>query len=281
MTLSLLVSSLLVSISGCATTTASTVSSTSPRSSEAAAAEVSIGGSGEAYAPLEILAEAHQAKTGTKFEFFPPSQTSGGVEGVKNSTFDIGGVSKGPTEAGISDSMTYLPLIVTPLVVVVHDSVTGVTDLSADQIKGIYSGEITNWKALGGPDVDIVLFDLSEDESEKQVLRQAYLGDDFAISDAAVVFEEDDELAEAVAVTDFSIAALPLEDELEDLPINILSIDGVAPSAENIEAGTYLMGLPLGIAVSDTPSAEAQAFVDFISSDEGRTLLADADLDDD
>ncbi|MEM6868095.1 MAG: hypothetical protein AAF528_06920, partial [Cyanobacteria bacterium P01_C01_bin.121] len=116
MTLSLLVSSLLVSISGCATTTASTVSSTSPRASEVAA-EVTIGGSGEAYAPLEILAEAHQAKTGTKFEFFPPSQTSGGVEGVKNSTFDIGGVSKGPTEAGISDSMTYLPLIVTPLVV--------------------------------------------------------------------------------------------------------------------------------------------------------------------
>ena len=92
--------------------------------------------------------------------------------------------------------MSYIPLVETPLMVVVHDSVTGVSDITAEQIKAVYSGEITNWQELGGPDEQIILFDLSEDENEKVVLREAYLGPDLEISPDAVVFTEDDELVE-------------------------------------------------------------------------------------
>lgn len=274
----LLLSSALI-LGGCAT--AVPIDGSASRSSSEPSTVIAVGGSAEAYEAIEQLADAYQAKTDTTFDFFPPSQTSSGVEGVKNDTFNIGGMSRKPTDADISGGMTYLPLVVTPLVVVAHESVTEVSNISAAQLKGIYEGEITNWKALGGPDMDIVLFDVSEDESEKQVLRDAYLGADLDITSTAVVFSDDDEMVEAASATEFSFATVPFEDELEELPVTVLSIDDVLPSDETVESGAYKMSLPIGIAISDAPTAETQAFVEFAQSDEGRSLLSEDDDDDD
>ncbi|MEO1620383.1 MAG: substrate-binding domain-containing protein, partial [Cyanobacteria bacterium J06632_3] len=268
--------SILLPLGGCATTASISQPNVSVDTAEAGAV-INIGGSSETYESIERLTEAYQEKTGATFEFFPPSQSSGALEGVKSSVLDIGGRSRIPTDADLSDGVNYLSLKVTPLVMVVHESVEGVTDITAEQLKAVYKGEITNWTSLGGPDVDIVLFDVSEDESEKQLLRDAYLGADLEVTKAAVVFSEDDEMVEAMAVTDFSIAAVPFEDELDELPINIVSVDGVLPSEDTIESGAYPMALPLGIAISETPNAETQAFLDFVRSDDGRSLLDEDD----
>ncbi|MEO1592910.1 MAG: substrate-binding domain-containing protein, partial [Cyanobacteria bacterium J06632_22] len=196
-------------------------------STDATVTTLTVGGSSEAYEMIEVLAEAYGQTGAAEFEFAPSSQTSGGIEGVKADELDIGGVSRKLTEADLNGELSYLPMVETPMVVVVHDSVTGVTDITAEQIKAVYSGEITNWQELGGPDETIVLFDLSEDENEKVVLREVYLGTDLAISPDAIVFTEDDELVEALAVTDFSMATVPAEDELEELPLSPLTIDGI------------------------------------------------------
>jgi len=231
-----------------------------------------IGGSAETYEALELLIEAYQAQdSDTDVKFFPPSQTSGGLYGVTNHAMDIGGVSRVLKEEEEAN-LTYVPLIEVPLVVAIHSSVTGITDISADQIKAIYKGEITNWKALGGPDADITLLDFTEDENEKQVLRQAYLGDNLKITSDAIVFAEDDELLDMAAITDFSIAAVPLEDELEDLPLNVLRVDGIEPSANSIQSGEYPMSLSLGMVISEEASPTAAAFAKFVT-DEGQQLL--------
>ncbi|MEL6554994.1 MAG: substrate-binding domain-containing protein [Cyanobacteria bacterium J06621_11] len=261
-------------ISGCSPSNSAAVISPSV---DDVSSVIAIGGSAETYETFERLAEAYEAKTAVEFNFFPPSQTSSGIEGVKNGSLDIGGVSRVLAEEDTGAGLTYLPLVSTPLVVVVHDSVADVSDMSADQLRGIYSGEINNWRTLGGPDAEIVLFDLSEDESEKQLLRKAYLGDDFKVSSNAISFAEDDEMLETAAITDFSIAAVPLEDELEDLPVTILSIDGVFPKPETLRSGEYRMALPLGLTVSKSLTPETQAFIDFINSDEGQRFLTDDD----
>jgi phosphate transport system substrate-binding protein len=244
----------------------------------AVGATIKIGGSSEVYEVLETLADAYGQKvSSSEFEYFSPSQTSGGIEGVKVEAIDVGAVSREVTAAETGNELIYLPLVKVPLVVTVHESVTGITDISAEQIKGIYSGEITNWQTLGGPDAEIIVFDFTEDENEKQVLRSAYLGPDLAITPDAVVFAEDDELIATAANTEFSIAAVPLEDELTELPMTILSIEGVEPSTENLRLGTYAMALSLGIVLSETPTAATTAFAEFIKSKNGQTILTDAD----
>ena len=59
---------------------------------------IRIGGSAETYEVLELLSEAYTAQmTGIEFTFFPPSQTSGGLQGVKSNAIDLGGVSREPS----------------------------------------------------------------------------------------------------------------------------------------------------------------------------------------
>ncbi|MGD1951778.1 MAG: substrate-binding domain-containing protein [Leptolyngbyaceae cyanobacterium] len=238
---------------------------------------VNIGGSAETYETLEVLAEAYKATAPeVEFNFFPPSQTSGGIQGVKSGLIDIGGVSREPDSDEITDQLTYFRLTKIPLVVVVHESVTGIDTLTSEQLKAIYSGRITNWKTLGGPDAEIVLFDFTEDENEKQVLRQTYLGDTLTITPNAIVFPEDDEVVETAAITKFSMAAVAYENEVEDLAqLNILSINDVTPSTETIQSGQYPMTLPLGVMVNDQPSSIVWDFLKFATSPKGQQILND------
>lgn len=237
---------------------------------------VKIGGSAETYEVLKVLAKAYQDQTtGVEFDFFPPSQTSGGIQGLKSNVIDIGGVSRIPTRQEIGNQMTYIPLAKTPLVVVAHSSVTGVSDITSDQIKAIYSGQIDNWQTLGGPNQDIVLFDFAEDENEKQVLRQTYLGKDLVITPTAIVFAEDDELLETAAITEFSIATVPYEDALKTLPLTTLSIDGVSPSNQNLRSGKYAMTLSLGIVLNEEQSTATESFLEFATGPAGKQVLTE------
>ena len=239
---------------------------------------INIGGSAETYETLKVLAEAYKAQTPeVEFNFFPPSQTSGGIQGVRSGLVDIGGVSRELAADETPDQLTYFRLTKIPLVVVVHESVTDIETLTGEQLRAIYSGQIKNWKTLGGPDAEIVLLDFTEDENEKQVLRQAYLGEELTITPDAITFPEDDEVVETAAITQFSIAAVAYENELEELAqLNVLSLDDVAPSAENIQSGRYPMTLSLGIVVNDAPSSMVWDFLKFAISPEGQQTLSDA-----
>ena len=236
---------------------------------------IDIGGSAETYEVLELFIEAYQTQSANaQFNFFPPSQTSGGIQGVKSAVLDIGGVSRIPVLEESDEQVTYLRLANAPLVVIVHDSVTGITNITGDQIKGIYSGQITNWKELGGPDADIVLFDFTEDENEKRVLRETYLGQDLQITPNAVIFPEDDELVETATITKFSMATVVYEKNFDDLPITLLSIDNIVPSAQTIQSGDYSMTLPLGVVINKQPSSSTLAFLKFATSPEGQQTLS-------
>lgn len=270
----LLISSAFLGIVGCS---AATVTAPSSAPDSNLKVGLKVGGSSETYGILEDLTEQYSKRSAnTQFEFLPPSQTGGGITGVKLNELNIGSLSRKLTKEEISQGLEYVPLAEVPMVIAVHDSVTGMSDITADQLKAIYSGEIENWQEIGGPDATITLFDLSEDENEKVVLRETYLGKDLEITPTAVVFAEDDELLESAAITEYSIAAVPMEDELSELPVNILSIDGIAPSAENVQSGEYAMTLSLGMAISQQAEPEVKNFVAFVNSEEGQQALADA-----
>ncbi|MGK7900436.1 MAG: substrate-binding domain-containing protein [Hormoscilla sp.] len=231
--------------------------------------EIKIGGSSEAYPVLEVLTAAYQTKgENRKITFLPSSQTSGGIQGVRDEAIDIGLVSRELTKAETSGKLEYRPLVKEALVLVTHSSVTGVTNLDREQLQGIYSGAINNWQDLGGPDAEIILLDVAEDENEKQLLREHYLGQT-KVRSTAIIFSEDDEVIEAVATQPYSIGPVPLQAELAERPVNILSLNGIAPTPTNISNGKYKMLLTIGIVFPSQPQPPVQDFINFIFSPEG------------
>ncbi|NES68008.1 MAG: phosphate ABC transporter substrate-binding protein, partial [Okeania sp. SIO2D1] len=172
------------------------------------------------------------------------------------------------------DALNFRKAAKDALVVAIHPSLTGVTNLTTEQLKGIYSGSVTNWKQLGGPDAEILLLDRPEDESAKRLLREHYLGQDLPNSPNAIVLRKEGELIETLKNTPNSIGAFSLAYAIShNLSVNRLKLNGIAPKPENLKTGNYPMARTIGIVWSKNVSEATQAFVNYIFSQPGTSAL--------
>jgi len=257
--------------------TAATFSSCTPSSDRPRTpkATIRIGGSSEGYPVLEILAEAYE-NDDTEIRFAPSSQSSGGIAGVKDKAIDIGIVSRPLTATENSDNTQYLAIATSPMLLITNKTVEGVTNLNTEQIKGIYSGAIVNWQELNGPDEEIILLDLPEDENEKEILREHFLGENLKITPTAIIFQEGEEILEAVAATSFSIGPIGISKEVEKLSVNILNINGFAPTVANMKSGEYKLTQTIGIVFLPQTESSTQDFINFILSEKAEQKLEEA-----
>lgn len=274
---SLIIGCLLLGLCGCNATAShnSPASSQVNQSTDAQSQKIiKIGGSSSTAPVLKLLAKAYQAKNNTvKIEFIANSQSEGAIAALKNDIIDIAGSSHQLKPEEDNGQIQYRELAKDLLVVATHSSVKGVTNLSTKQLKAIYRGEITNWRKLGGANAQIIVLDRPEDESAKKLLRKYYLGAD-KTSSKAVILNKEGELIETLKTTPNSIGAFSLAYSLiNKLSVNRLSLDGIAPQAENFTNGQYKMVRHIGIIWEKKPTASTQDFINFIFSPEGSEIL--------
>ncbi len=239
-------------------------------------ATIKIASSSSTATILKILGEAYQAKNpSVKIESISSSQSGGAIGALENNIADLAGISHKLKPEEDNGQVQYRDLAKDALMVATHSSVTGVTNLTTEQLKAIYTGKIINWKELGGPDAEIIVLDRPEDESAKKLLRQHYLGSE-PTTTQAIVLNREGELIESLQSTPYSIGAFSLAYSLiEQLPVNRLSLNDIAPSEESLTSDRYLMVRSIGLVWQKTPSAATQGFVDFIFSEDGAKLLRD------
>lgn len=263
----LLIATLLVS---CTSST-----NNNPASVQATQPEIKITGAATPYPAIKVLAAAY--KGNTNITFLPPSQSIGGIAGVKNGLADIGSLTRKLKPEEDDGSLVYRELARDALLVATNPSVKGVTNLATEDLKAIYSGAVTNWQDLGGPDGTIIVLDRPEDESAKRLLRQYYLGKDLKNSPEVVILRHESELIATIQDTPYSIGAFSLAYAIShQLPVNYLQINGVEPTAENVQTGKYPMVRILALTWSQTPSESAQKFLDFAFSKTGAKYLSNS-----
>ncbi|MEO1353551.1 MAG: substrate-binding domain-containing protein [Cyanobacteria bacterium J06635_15] len=251
-----------------------TETSTSPQSQQI----IKITGAGTPYPAMELLATAYTSQTNdTTITFLESSQTGGGIAGVKEGLVEIGTATRAPKAEEAADDLVHREFAKDALLVATHPSIEGVTNLTTEELQAIYSGQATNWQDFGGPDATIVVLDRAEDESAKRLLREYYLGADLENAPDAVVLRNESDLIEAIQTTPYSIGAFSLAQSIaKDLPVNPISLNGVAPTTETLASGDYAMARTLGIVWYGTPSETTQAFIDFIFSEAGANVLTQA-----
>lgn len=236
--------------------------------------EITISGSGSAYRALELLAAAYEEKNpNIKVVFKPSSQTSGGVIGVKDAAIDIGVASRDLTPEE-SSGIEYRVVAKDALVVATHEDVKGVKNLTRQQLKAIYRGNINNWQQVGGSDNRIVVLDRAEDEASKIIIRKHYLGKDLQVTSKAALMLKQKHVIETLLNTPNTIGYLSLVQAInEKLSINTLSLDGVEPTISNIKNGKYKMTRNIGIMWKDDSSKISRNFIDFLASEEAAKKL--------
>lgn len=233
---------------------------------------VRISGSGTCTPLLRLLSDTYDG-TGVEWRYLPGLHSGGGITGVANGDLDIGAVSRDLNEEEQELGLVYTLLSNDGIVIAVHPS-AGVTGLSTQQVRDIYSGTYTNWQELGGANLPITILDRNEDESAKIILRKYVLGQDLVVSPKAANLYYEVDMVNGVQSTVGAVGYFSLGYGISrDVPVTFVELDGVAPTVENIDSGAYHVVRPLGVVTDPEPVPAVRAFLEWATSDEAVALI--------
>ena len=202
-----------------------------------------------------------------------------GIESVTAGSVDIGDSSRALTDDekanGVEENIVAIDGIA-----VITDKDNSVTELTSDDLKKIYTGEISNWKDLGGKDEAIVaigreaasgtrgaFIELFGIEEEKDGEKVDMTTDEASVTNSTSV------MMTTVAGDENAIGYISLG-SLDDT-VKAVKIDGVEATVDNVSNDSYKIARPFNILTSDKESDAAKDFVNYIMSSDGQKIVED------
>ena len=199
-----------------------------------------------------------------------------GIEAVANGTVDIGNSSRALKDEEKAKGLVENVVAIDGIAVVV-DKANPVEDITKDQLAQVYSGQITNWKDLGGSDQQIVVIGREASSGTRGAFEEL-----LKLEDKCKYAQEIDSTGAVmakVAATPGAIGYVSL-DVIDDT-VHTLKIDGAEATEENIKAGTYALQRPFVMATKGEISEQSEAvqeLFNYINSDEGQQIISKVGL---
>ena len=233
---------------------------------------VSTNGSTSMEKVIGALSEQFMADNSGVTVTYDPTGSGAGITGATDKTLDIGLSSralKDDEKSAVDGTIVALDGIA---IIVNKDS--KVADLTVEQLKKMFTGEISNWKDVGGDDGDIVL-----------VGREAGSGtrDGF---ESIVDVKDSCKYAQELTATGAVISAVeanPLAIGYASLSavgdtVAMVTVEGVECSEDTVKDGSYKIQRPFVFVTNKSAalSEQAQAFVDFATSKDAADLIRTA-----
>jgi phosphate transport system substrate-binding protein len=143
-------------------------------------------------------------------------------------------------------------------------------DITLQDLAKVYSGEITNWKELGGDDKAIVVIGREDGSGTRDGFESIVMGD--KEPKYAQELESTGSVINAVATTDGAIGYASLANV--DETVKALKVGGVEATEENVKSGAYKVQRPFICAtLKSSDNKLVKAYLDFILSEEGQALV--------
>lgn len=223
---------------------------------------------------LTALAKAYEKKTGIHIDIQGGGATRG-IREVSSLSADIGGscrqrIFSSPEEK----NAIMVPVAWDALVVITHESAP-IDNISLENLRKIYLGQIKNWKALGGPDRPLQLFARKGKISGVgRTMRKLLFANYDQEFPASQFFDSSGPLEKAVEQTPDSIAMTGIS-SARKRNVKILKVNGKYPSYENVRSGEYMLYRSLYLAYNkDNPKVDqVRDFIRFASSPEGMEII--------
>jgi len=249
---------------------------------------VVIAGSTSVQPYAELLAEEYSLKNSGIIDV-QGGGSSQGIKAAKDGTAHIGTSSRSLKEDEKAELWS-VTIAKDGLALIMHPS-NPVENLSSEQIRDIYKGEITNWSQVGGKNAKIHIISREEGSGTRAAFEEMVMtykdseGEsvtDF-ISPKAIVQNTNGAIRQLVtddanAIGYISLGLVDSEGELGLKPIKPLSIDGVAPTLENVRNQSYGLYREFLFVMFGEPSKATSDFINYVLSAEGQQLLVDEGL---
>ena len=220
-----------------------------------------------------VLGEQFMADNSGVSVTYDATGSGAGIEAASNGSADIGLSSRALKDEETASGLVGTTVALDGIAVIVHPD-NAVKDLDLETVAKIYTGEITNWKELGGSDSEIVLigreagsgtrdgFESITGTAEKCLYRQELTSTGDVITSVA---------GNPAAIGYASLASV------KDT-VRALSVNGVTPTEDTVKDGSYPVQRPFVLVTKEDKalSAAAQAFFDYATSPEAGEIISHA-----
>ena len=222
---------------------------------------------------IGALGEAFEAENSGVTFTYNPTGSGSGIQAVSEGRCDIGLSSRSLKEEEKAEGLKETVLAYDGIAVVVNPE-NPISDLSVETIAKIYTGEITNWKEVGGNDAEIVLIGREAGSGTRDGFESITQTEDACKYRQELTSTGD--VITTVAQNPNAIGYASLASVKDG--VRAVSVDGVTPSEDTIKDGSYIVQRPFVLVTKEGAelSETAQKFFDFITSPEAAEIISDA-----
>jgi phosphate transport system substrate-binding protein len=208
--------------------------------------------------------------------------SSVGVQGVIDGVYALGGASRELKDSEKQAGATATPIALDGIAVVVNGGVP-LDNLTLEQVARIFTGQIRNWKGVGGPDQAIVVVNRDEASGTRAAflelgLEKALGGDAKYILDA-ITTESNGDMVTKVGASPNAIGycGFGYIDKARNAGAKEISVNGVDPTVDNVLDGKFPVSRKLNIVHKGElkEGSLEKAFVEFLLSADGQPIVED------
>lgn len=219
--------------------------------------------------------KAFTAQTGTPVTH-KAQMTGQGILGLLNNECNLAGGGRALKADEKARGLVETAIAKNLVTIFVHKS-NPVTNLTSDQAKKIFAGQITNWKEVGGADQPILLVLDSPKSQHRKHFTKAIMGDT-PMSTKAFTVPKPPQSVSKVASFPPAIAYMSMGTVKRNDKVKALSLDGVQPSPENIANGTYKIVMDMYFYTKGAPTGAPKEMIDFLRTPAGKKIITDGGM---
>lgn len=222
--------------------------------------------------------QAYEAKTGKKFAKVDMPGSGKGIDALLDDAVAVAGVSRALKPQELKKKLVGTVIGYDGIAVFVH-AANPVKNLTKEQLKGIFTGRIKNWKEVGGKDLPIepnteiagakraTMLEFQDMAMDKEPYGEGFKQIDLP-RDQIIETAKNER-----AICSVSRGLLSRLTPYMRSKISVVSVNGVAPTETDILSGAYIISRPLLLVTKGKPKGEARLFIDFILSPEGQDIV--------
>jgi len=215
----------------------------------------------------ELLAEEYMSHHPQSHIYVQGGGSTAGIEAVMTSAANIGMSSRNLIG---DEKKLYVVTIAKDAIAIIVNPKNPVQDLSLDQIRQVFSGNISNWKEVGGPSRPIVLVTREEGSGTRESFQKFVMGKE-DIDLGALVQDSNGAVRQVVGSNHDAIGYISLG--LVNDQVKALKISGVDPNLTDIDRGKYTLVRPFLFVFKEEPKGEAKSFLEFVLSPSAQEVL--------
>ena len=229
---------------------------------------INIVGSTSVQPLAEELAQAYMAKNPGVKIFVQGGGSGAGIKAAMTNTAEIGSSSRDltPEETGIFETV-----IAKDGIAMIVNKANTVTNLTFDQLRKIYTGEYTNWKQVGGPNMDIVVVNREAGSGTRGAFEELVLGK-LVNTNKCLVQASTGAVQQTVSITKEAIGYISLG-SLDSKAVKALTIEGIECTERNILDKKYKIQRPFLMLTKNKPAGIVKEFLDWVVSPEGQKIV--------